>query len=153
MSNESPFSFFPSAYTTFSISKKEDLQLNYSRKINRPGFFQLIPFIDFSDSLNLSIGNPNLVPEFTHLVEMTYSNQVASGQTFLATAYGRLTNNLITRYQYRDKNPNPAKTDSVVFTTYANATRSFTYGLELTSKIKISKRWDITVNLSFFHIT
>ena len=56
---------------------------------------------------------------------MTYSNQVANGQTFLATAYGRLTNNLITRYQYRDKNPNPAKTDSVVFTTYANATRSF----------------------------
>lgn len=152
-SNEFPFSFFPSAYTTFSLSKKEDLQLNYSRKINRPGFFQLIPFIDFSDSLNLSIGNPNLVPEFTHLVEMTYSNQVASGQTFLATAYGRLTNNLITRYQYRDKNPNPAKTDSVVFTTYANATRSFTYGLELTSKNKISKRWDITVNLNFFHIT
>lgn len=151
-SNEFPFSFFPSAYTTFSLSKKEDLQLNYSRKVNRPGFFQLIPFIDFSDSLNLSIGNPNLVPEFTNLLELSYSNQIANGQSLLATAYGRLTNNLITRYQYRDKNPDPVKSDSVVFSTYDNANRSYTYGLELTSKNKIGKWWDITLNLNFYHI-
>ena len=44
------------------------MQLNYSRKINRPNFFQLIPYYDFSDSLNISRGNPNLVPEFTNLV-------------------------------------------------------------------------------------
>lgn len=151
-SNEFPFAFFPSGFLTWKMSKKEDLQVNYSRKVNRPSFFQLIPFIDYSDSLNLSIGNPNLVPEFTHQVEVSYSNQYKSGQTFLATAYGRLNNNLITRYQYRDVNPNPARPDSVVFTTFANATRSYTYGIELTSKNKINKWWDLTANLNLYRI-
>lgn len=151
-SNEFPLSFFPSAFITYKLSKKEDIQLNYSRKVNRPGFFQLIPFIDYSDSLNLSIGNPNLIPEFTNLVEFSYSNQYKSGHTFLGTIYGRYTNNLITRYQYRDINPNPAKPDSVLFTTFANATRSYSAGIELTGKNKITKWWDLTTNLNFFHI-
>lgn len=75
-----------------------------------------------------------------------------NGQSFLATAYCRLTNNLITRYQYRDKNPNPAKTDSVLFTTYGNATRSITYGLELTARNKITKWWDLTSNINLYQI-
>ncbi|HRF26194.1 MAG TPA: outer membrane beta-barrel family protein [Ferruginibacter sp.] len=151
-SNDFPFAFFPSAFLTYSINKKQDLQVNYTRKVNRPNFFNLIPFIDFSDSLNLSIGNPALKPEFTHQVELTYNRQLKNGQSFLATAYGRLTNNLITRYQYRDKNPNPAKTDSVLFTTYGNATRSITYGLELTARNKITKWWDLTSNINLYQI-
>jgi outer membrane receptor for ferrienterochelin and colicin len=148
-----PFSLFPSAFATYKLSDKEDLQLNYSRKVNRPNFFQLIPFIDYSDSLNLSVGNPNLVPEFTNLVELSYSNQYKVGNTFLATAYMRNTNDLITRYQYKDANPNPAKTDSVIISTYANANSSYTFGLELTGKNKLAKWWDLTSNINLFNST
>ena len=148
-----PFSLFPSAFATYKLSDKEDLQLNYSRKINRPNFFQLIPFIDYSDSLNLSVGNPKLVPEFTNLVELSYSNQYKAGNTFLATAYMRNTTDLITRFQYKDANPNPAKADSVIISTYANADRSYTFGLELTGKNKVSGWWDLTTNLNLFNST
>ena len=148
-----PFSLFPSAFATYKLSDKEDLQLNYSRKVNRPNFFQLIPFIDYSDSLNLSVGNPKLIPEFTSLVELSYANQYKAGNTFLATAYMRSTNDLITRYQYKDANPNPAKTDSVIISTYANANRSYTFGLELTAKNKMFSWWDLTTNLNLFNST
>ena len=127
--------------------------MNYSRKINRPNFFQLIPFIDFSDSLNLSVGNPNLVPEFTNLLEFTYQNQYKNNNSVLLSFYGRLTNDLITKYQYRAPNPNPTKTDSVLFTSYANANRSYTYGLEITGKNKLAKWWDLTTNLNLFNAT
>ncbi len=152
-SNNYPVSLFPSIYLTQKLNKQEDLQLNYSRKVNRPNFFQLIPFIDFSDSLNLSVGNPDLIPEFTNLLEFTYQNQYKAGNSILATLYGRLTNHLITRYQYRDINPDPVKMDSVLFTSYANANKSYTYGLELTGKNKIAKWWDLTTNLNLFNAT
>lgn len=152
-SNQYPFSLFPSMFLTQKIGKRSDLQLNYSRKINRPNFFQLIPFIDFSDSLNLTVGNPNLIPEFTNLVELGYQTQYGSGNSVLVNLYGRNTNNLITRYQYRGANPNPAKSDSVLFSSYANANRSYTYGIELTGKNKFTKWWDLTTNVNLFNAT
>lgn len=152
--NEFPLSFFPSAFATYKINDKQDVQLNYSRKINRPNFFQLIPFIDYSDSLNLSKGNPDLIPEFTNLLELSYQNQIATGHNILATIYYKNTTNLITRYQYQLANPNaPAKPDTVVITDYANATRSFSYGVELTVKNKIANWWEVNTNFNFFNAT
>ena len=150
-SNKYPFSFFPSVFLTDKINDKQSLQLNYSRKINRPNFFQLIPYIDFSDSLNLSKGNPNLVPEFTNLVEFSYQADLNKGNSILATVYYKNTNDLITRYQYKDKNPNPVKNDSVIFNSYANASSSYAYGLELTGKIKAASFWDITANANLYN--
>ena len=152
-SNKYPFSLFPSAFATYKLSDKEDMQVNYSRKINRPNFFQLIPFIDYTDSLNITKGNPGLVPEFTNLFELSYQNQISNGHNFLSSVYFKNTDNLITRNQYRDKNPNPAKLDSIIISSYANASRSYTYGLELTSKDKIAKWWDLTTNVNFFNAT
>ena len=152
-SNEFPFSLFPSAFATYKLNDKQDLQLNYSRKINRPNFFQLIPFIDYTDSLNLSKGNPNLVPEFTNLIELSYQNQLKNGHNLLTTVYFKNTNDLISRYQYPEKNPNaPAKPDTILFTSYANASQSYTYGLELTLRNKISKWWDLTSNANIFNV-
>ena len=153
-SNEFPFELFPSVYATYSLTEKQDIQLNYSRKINRPNFFQLIPFVDYSDSLNLSKGNPDLIPEFTNMLELSYQNQLATGHTLLSSVYFKNTNNLITRYQYKTGNPNiGTKPDSVVMTTFANADKTYSIGLELTSKNKIAKWWDVTTNFNFFKVT
>ena len=153
-SNKFPFSVFPSAFATYKLTDKQDLQLNYSRKINRPNFFQLIPFIDYTDSLNLSKGNPDLEPEFTNLLELSYQNQVATGHNLLFTAYYKNTENVIARYQYKAINPNPSgKPDSVIFTTFANASKTYTFGIELTSKNKIAAWWDVTTNFNLFNAT
>jgi len=152
--NDYPFSIFPSIFLTYKLNDKSDMQVNYSRKINRPNFFQLIPNYDISDPVNLSIGNPNLVPEFTNLAEISYQNQLSKKTSFLATAYFRNTNNLITNYQYRDKNPDPAaKPDTVLITSFTNANASYNVGLELTSKTKLAKWWDFTMNINVYNST
>ncbi len=150
--NEYPFSLFPSLFLTYKLNDKSDIQVNYSRKINRPNFFQLIPNYDISDPLNLSIGNPNLVPEFTNLAEISYQNQLSKKTSFLSTVYLKNTNGLITNYQYLDKNPDPnAKPDTVLITSYANANTSYIIGLELTTKTKLTRWWDFTINVNLFN--
>jgi outer membrane receptor protein involved in Fe transport len=149
--NSYPFSFFPSVFLTQKINDKQDIQLNYSRKINRPNFFQLIPYYDYSDSLNISRGNPDLVPEFTNLFELSYDVNFKNGNNIIATAYYRQTNNLITRFQYRDKNPNLSKSDSIFITSFANANSSSAYGLEVTASNKIADWWSLTSNINLYN--
>ncbi|MBK8521160.1 MAG: TonB-dependent receptor [Chitinophagaceae bacterium] len=155
--NEYPFSLFPSVFLTYKLNDKSDLQLNYSRKVNRPNFFQLLPNYDITDPLNISIGNPNLIPEFTNLAEISYQNQLSKKTSFLATLYYKNTNNLITNYQYRDINPDTAtnypKPDTVLITSYANANTSYNVGLELTTKTKLTKWWDFNVNVNVYNST
>ena len=151
--NSFPFSFFPSLFLTQKINDNQDIQLNYSRKVNRPNFFQLIPYFDYSDSLNISRGNPALKPEFTNLVELSYQLNLKKGNNILTTAYYRNTTDLITRYQYRDKNPVPSKMDSIFISSYENASSSTAYGLEVTSTNKISRWWNLTTNVNVYNST
>ncbi|MFP5042470.1 TonB-dependent receptor domain-containing protein [Parasediminibacterium sp. JCM 36343] len=148
-----PLSLFPSAFITYKIDDKQDLQLNYSRRINRPNFFQLLPAYDFTDPQNPSVGNPELKPEFTNSLEWSYSNNYTRNSNFLATAYFKYSTDLITRYVYKDINRNiqaGATSDSLYYTSYINANNSYTYGLELTDKMPVAKWWDILLNVNFY---
>ena len=149
-----PLSFFPSAFVTYKLDDKQDLQLNYSRRINRPNFFQLLPSYDFSDPQNPSVGNPSLKPEFTNSLEFSYNNNYNKSANFLATAYFKYSTDLITRYVFKDINKNTqaglATTDSLYYTSYINANNSYTYGLELTNKFAVAKWWDLLLNVNFY---
>jgi len=143
-----PISLFPSLFLSHKINDNTDLQLNYSRRINRPGFWQLFPFVDVSDSLNVSHGNPALKPEFTNSIELTYSKTFKNRDNFIASIYFKNTNNLITRYLQ----PEYVQVyDSVMpVSTYINANKSYVTGLELIGRNKITKFWDLTSNLNLF---
>ncbi|MDB5252998.1 MAG: hypothetical protein JWP27_2167, partial [Flaviaesturariibacter sp.] len=145
---EFPVSFFPSVFLSEKLSDNDDLQLNYSRRINRPNFFQLFPFTDYSDSLNISRGNPALKPEFTNSLELSYSRTFENRDNFIASVYFKNTNDLITRYQGREYDT--LYKGDVFVSTYINANRSYVTGLELTSRNKITKWWDLTSNINFF---
>jgi len=146
---EYPISLFPSAFLSYKLSDKEDLQMNYTRRINRPNFFQLLPYVDYTDPLNLSVGNAALTPEFTNSLEANYSNQFNNNHSFLASVYYKNTQNLITRFF--DKAVNPFTEQLVNRSTFINANSSTSYGLELTSRNNITKTWDVTTNLNFYN--
>jgi len=143
-----PISFFPSVFLSQKLKGDQDLQLNYSRRINRPNFFQLYPFTDYSDSLNISRGNPNLKPEFTNSVEVSYQKTFKNRDNFIASVYFKNTNDLITRYQVKELNTTSGKEQLV--NTYINANNSYVTGVELVSKNKMAKWWDMTSNFSLF---
>ena len=145
--NSYPISLFPSVFLSQKLSKTDELQLNYSRRINRPNFFQLIPYTDFTDSLNITKGNPNLVPEFTNSLEFSYSKTFKGGNSLLFSVYYKHSTNLITRYldsaQIGGKN--------LLVNSYVNANSSYNYGAELTSINNIKKWWDLTTNLNLYN--
>ena len=61
-SNSYPVSLFPSLFLSQKLKNKQELQFSVTRRVNRPNFFQLIPFVDYTDNLNISKGNPDCVP-------------------------------------------------------------------------------------------
>jgi len=147
-SNKFPISLFPSVFLSQKLNGDQDLSLNYTRRIDRPSFFQLFPFTDYSDSLNLSRGNANLKPQFTNSFELAYQKTFKGNNTLLASVYYKYTTNLITRYQSQEKNP---LTDSlVIINTYINANSSFVGGFELIGRNTITNWWDITSNINIF---
>jgi outer membrane receptor protein involved in Fe transport len=144
-----PLSLFPSIFSTLKIDATQDFQVNFSRRINRPNFFQLIPFPDYSDPQNISIGNAGLKPEFTYSFEMSYNNAYKKNANFLVSVYYKYNTDLITRYTYRDVNQ--ITKDSAYFFSYINANSASTYGIELTDKHPITKWWDLTANINIFN--
>lgn len=143
-----PVSLFPSLFLSQKIGEMDDLQLNYSRRINRPGFWQMFPFYDISDSLNISKGNPGLNPEFTNSLELSYSKIFKNRDNFIASIYFKHTDNLITTFQALEFVDLIGETVPVV--TYINANQSYVSGLELTSRNKIAKWWDLTSNANLY---
>jgi outer membrane receptor protein involved in Fe transport len=143
-----PFSLFPSVFLSQKLNNGQDLQLNYSRRINRPNFFQLFPFLDLSDSLNIQQGNPALQPEFTNSIEVSYSKLFENKDNFLATVYFKNTNALISRFQQPGVDSSTGK--PILINTFINANRSYITGLEMTTRNKITKWWDINANVNLF---
>jgi outer membrane receptor protein involved in Fe transport len=147
-SNNFPISLFPSVFLTQKLGGDQELSLNYTRRIDRPSFFQLFPFTNYSDSLNLSQGNPNLQPQFTNSFELSYEKTYGTNNTILGSVYYKSTTNLITRYQVSGFNP---ITDSpVVINTFINAKSSFVGGLELIGRNSVTNWWDITSNINVY---
>ena len=148
--NEFPLSLFPSVFLTKSIGDKQDIQLNYSRRINRPNFFQLMPNTDFSDPLNYQTGNPDLKPEFTNSLELSYQKTYGEkNNTFLATVFGKYTTDLIARYQSRQK---VGSSDTVAFvSTWINASSAYAAGLELVFRNNLTKWWELNLNTNIYY--
>lgn len=148
--NQFPLAFFPSIFLSKTFAAKQDIQLNYSRRINRPSFFQLLPNTDYTDIFNYQTGNPNLKPEFTNSLELTYQKTYGEkNNTFLATLFGKQTNNLISRYLYKGKLGE--STDSANITTWVNANRSYAAGVELVFRNTVSKWWEINYNINVYY--
>ena len=147
--NDYPFVLFPSAFVTYKLNEEDNLQVSFTRRINRPNFFQLIPFADFSDSLQISRGNPNLKPEFTNSLELSYQNVFAKGHNLLTSVYFKRSDDLITRYQFLEYND--LFNDTVVVSSYANSNSSMAYGFEFTLKNTFWEKVEFTSNWNFYN--
>jgi outer membrane receptor protein involved in Fe transport len=149
-SNDFPISLFPSLFLTKAFNHRQDLQLNYTRRINRPNFFQLMPNTDYSDPLNYQTGNPGLKPEFTHSVELSYQKTYGKkSNTFLATVFGKYTTNLISRYQSWQKLGQFV--DSAYISTWVNASTAYAGGLELIFRNNLTKWWDVMLSGNVYY--
>ncbi|MES2762426.1 MAG: outer membrane beta-barrel family protein [Bacteroidota bacterium] len=139
-------SLFPAIYFSKKLKKSQEVQLNFSRKIQRPNFFQLMPFVMFADKQNYRIGNPQLKPEFKNIAEANY-NKILSKGSYLASGYFRYEEQPITDVAY----PSPSD-PTVLINTSINGDNAIRYGLENTFKWTFFKNLDWTVNANAYYI-
>ncbi len=139
-------SLFPGIYLSKKTDKGHEWQLNFSRKIKRPNFFQLMPFVMFSDRQNIRIGNPELKPEFRNIAELNY-NKVFTNGNYLGSLYMRYEEQPITNVAY----PAPDR-PNVLINTFVNGENSIQYGMEHTIKYTFFKNLDAMLNVHGYYI-
>jgi ferric enterobactin receptor len=148
-SNKYTVSLFPSIFLSQKLANNQDVQLSYTRRINRPNFFQLIPFVDSTDNLNISKGNAALLPEFTQSLELNYMKQFRGNNTLLASVYYKKTKNLITRYLYQETDAVTGNT--ALINTFINANSSRSTGAELTVQNTLTKWLNTSTNINLYN--
>ncbi len=66
---------YPSLHLSYTFSKAVEVLLSYSRRTLRPNARDLNPFPEYRDPKNVSLGNPSLVPEYIHSIELGFQFQ------------------------------------------------------------------------------
>jgi ferric enterobactin receptor len=134
---------FPSVHITYDLPNDNDVQVSYSRRVRRPFYNDLSPFMTFSDSRNYFAGNPNLNPEFSDVVEIGHIKYFDKG-SLTSSIYGRNTTSKIERIRTVDDNGNAV-------TLPQNLRSEIAYGVEFTSALSPVKWWKVDFNFNFFH--
>ncbi|MFA6059708.1 MAG: TonB-dependent receptor [Taibaiella sp.] len=72
------FNLFPTVYIQYQMNENHNWNLNYSKRINRPGYRSLDPFRAYATPYHYNEGNPFLLPSFNHNLELdyTYKNHI-----------------------------------------------------------------------------
>ena len=137
------FDFFPSLHISKQLSKTDQMQMSYSRRVNRPRHWYLNPFPGYSDSYSVRQGNPALLPEFIDSYELAYNKRIKKS-FFNIDAYYRQTNNSINRIQQ-------LQSDGKILYTFANLDKEYAYGSELSGNFQFFKWWTLYANLNLYY--
>ncbi len=141
------FQVYPSAFVTYSPSEKNQYQLSYSRRVDRPGLDQVNPIREFSTPLISSFGNINLEPQFTNSIEANYTRNFEVG-SFTGGLFYRLVDNEINRAILVDR----TNLDRSILT-FQNFSSTDLYGIELSSNYKPAKWWSFNTSFELYKQT
>ncbi len=136
------FTLYPSVYLAYDFSPLQEFKVSYSKRVDRPRPWALNPFINYSDSLNLSRGNPNLQPQYTDSYEMGYSTILFDFNIY-SSLFFKQTNGMITRISNLVDN-------GVTESTFENIASQKNYGTEIVANGKLFKWWSLNANASYF---
>jgi outer membrane receptor protein involved in Fe transport len=136
------FAVYPTVHLVQSLPDFQELQLSYSRRVSRPHNRILNPYVDRSDSLNISYGNPELDPEFINSLELGYS-KLFGRSAITSSVFYRNTQDAISDYTI-------VRDDGVTETTWRNLAKNVSYGLELTASSPIFEWFRANASFTYF---
>ncbi|QKJ32163.1 TonB-dependent receptor [Mucilaginibacter mali] len=133
--------FFPSLFINHSINKKNDIGFSYSRRIDRPDYSSLNPFVFYLDKYTYEQGNPFLRPQYTNAFEVNYSwNKTIN----VAVNYSHTTD-VINQIVLTDT------LKKASFQTNLNLQQQDSYSMNISSPYTVTKWWTGNANLNMFY--
>jgi hypothetical protein len=146
--DSSYFQLFPSAYFNYKIKEDKTLGVSVSRRIDRPGYSQLNPFLFLIDVSTYATGNPGLLPQISWSYELSYTLKSLN----FTLGYSRTKNNqnvAITRF--KDVFPNIPSDDNVTVQIPVNLSSSDYFGLSVSAPVKINSWWNMINNGNVYY--
>ncbi len=134
--------FFPTVHISKSLPFDQQIQLSYSRRINRPRGWNLNPFPMYIDQYTIRKGNPALKPEYSNSYELNYLKTMGRNSISLETFY-KTTEGKIDRIQQIDGS-------AIVYTT-ENLNKDYSLGSELSGNFIIFKMLMLNISSSAFN--
>jgi len=138
--------FLPNLQFTNRITRITTLVFTYTKRLQRPYIWDLNPFINNNDSLNISFGNPELGPQTAHSLsgQLRFSKGNSFAGINIESSYS---DNKILQYSSFDPQTGITKTTSL------NIGKEFQSGLNLNFSTKITPRWGVFINGSLRYST
>ena len=133
---------FPTVFLSYDLGNQDQLLVNYSRRINRPRAFSLIPFMSFDDDRNFFRGNPDLNPTYENSFELGYSISKKKF-TINPTLYYKKSEDEQNRFQYLDE-------AGAINTVPFNVGSEQNYGLDLNGTYDPFTWWKMMVSADLY---
>ncbi|RYY14766.1 MAG: TonB-dependent receptor, partial [Chitinophagaceae bacterium] len=141
--------FFPSAFFNYNLTKDQVLGLSVSRRIDRPGYSQLNPFLFLIDVTTYATGYPGLLPQLTWSYELSYTLKSFN----FNLAYSKTKNNQnIAIARFKDVFPNVPSDDNVTVQIPINLSSSDYIGFTVSAPVNVTKWWNMLNNGNLFYI-
>lgn len=137
------FNLYPTLHLSYNLKEGSELQLNYSKRVNRPEGDELNPFPEYQDPRNLRAGNPKLLPEITHSIEGGYKWQ-NKNFSVVPSLYYRYKKNGFTSVVV-------LLNDTTLLTTTQNLSNDQAAGLEMIFSAKGGKWFSATLSSNVFY--
>jgi hypothetical protein len=130
---------FPTAYLQYRVNEKHTLVANYGKRVQRPNYQSLNPFIRFIDRYTYSEGNPNLTPAISNNYELThsYANKITTIVNYTAT------NDIINQVIEQQ--------GRVAYTRPFNIASLRQVGMSISANNNLTKWWKSNLNANVFH--
>jgi len=135
--NSNYIDLFPNVLLSYKHDDKNDFSLNYSRGITRPNYELLNPFLRYVDLYDFDSGNPNLKPEYSTTVQLSYNYN----KTFVVTLYSLIVSDVYDFNVYEQND-----TSKVNLTTQKNFGTEYNYGLRLFAPVVFTSWWNADFN-------
>jgi hypothetical protein len=133
--------WFPSVFVSQKINDKHEVGYSYSRRIDRPSYQDLNPFVYFLDSLTYQEGNPYLNPQFTNSFKLTHT---FSKMFVTSLGYSRTTD-VMTRILIQDSETFKSKAFMENLASLDN------FSLNISAPAPITKWWSTMNNLNVYY--
>lgn len=154
---------FPTLHLSYQLTQTQSMQFSYSRRINRPNMFTMMPNVDLSNPEHIRFGNPDINPEYTDAFEISHSI-IFPKTTIFSSLYYRQTNDRISWFNFlwTEENARRYGFDWVLdiagdevdkgklAMTSLNINKSMNYGLEFIIDQQITKWWKINLSANLF---
>ena len=142
----------PSLLFAHHFGDNQTLKLSYTRRIQRPGYGFLNPFVNALDPKNISRGNPDLQPELGDNAELGYSRNFEKGGSVNASLFYRGSRHDIQPYiiYYPAFMIGDSVYSNVSVNTFENIGTEHVFGLSLYGSLPVGEKFTLRSNFSLF---